>query len=176
MSRTGKAFQLGSVIVPVVAALNYDERFENLEGATLLRLGEGAGVKQSVWQKWRVTLSGDGWMPFGLDTLDYTAPLVLRCAMPRAVTAAGASIALPSARRADAGYLPTARAHLANTGGWVDTALSIGGDTATVTPVSGAIAYSVLYYPQLTVIASRPTTSGSRAAGTFAWELACEEV
>jgi hypothetical protein len=49
------------------------------------------------------------------------------------------------------------------------------GDTATVTPQAGAVAYQVFYYPEFEVIALRPRQSGDPNGALFSWELICEE-
>lgn len=174
MSRAGKAFELGGVVVPIHAGLGLNQRIESAGGSTSLRLSGGALIKQTAWSKLRVTLSGDGWSPPGLGALDYSATLVLKCGLPDSVSSASNVITLPASRRTDAGYLPFARAHLAD--GWQDTPVSITGNDATCTAVSGAIAYSVWYFPQLTVYADRPAVEFDGAGAAAAWELVCEEV
>lgn len=175
MSRAGKAFALGAVVVPIHAALALRQRIEPVQAASLLRLGQGAGIKQTAWSgKRRITLSADGWCPPGLSGLDYAAPLLLRCGLPDAVSSTSATITLPATRRTDAGYLPFARAHLP--GGWQDTAVSMAGHVATCTAVTGAVGYTVWYYPELSVYADPPAVEFDGAGAAVAWELVAEEV
>lgn len=173
MSRAGKSFQLGDVVVPITAALGLQQSVELFGGAARLRMADGAGVAQVTWRKHRITLSGDGWAPLGLRGMSFDGPLVLRCGLPEAVTSASNAITLPAARRIDAGYEPFARAHTAD--GDIDTAVSLAGNVATCTAVSGAIGYSVMYYPQITVLADPPATSFDRGGATSSWEIVCEE-
>lgn len=173
MSRAGKAFELGGVVVPITAAYALRQRLEVVGGRNRVRFANGASLVQSAWSKRRVTLSGDGWAPLGLGGLNYNGTLVLKCGMPEAVRANSNVVALPAGRRSDSGYEPFARAHLAT--GDVVTAVTVVGNTATCTEVSGAISYSVWYYPQLTGWCEPPATDFDGAGASTAWELAIEE-
>ena len=88
MSRSGKAFELGGIVVPIHAALDLQQRIEPIGGSTPLRLGLGALVKQTTWGKRRVTLSASGWCPPGLDSLAWDTPLTLKCGLPESITTA----------------------------------------------------------------------------------------
>ena len=175
MSRSGKAFEIGGIVVPLHAALDMQQIIEPLSGGSaVLRLGAGAAIKQSTWEKSAIRISASGWCPPGLGTLDYAAPLVLKCGLPQAVTTNTTTAALPPARRSDSGYAPFARAH---TGvDWHDTPVSLAGDVATITAVAGALAYQVWYWPQFVVYASPPSTTFDQATAVAVWEMACEEV
>jgi hypothetical protein len=170
MSHAGKAFQIGSVIVPCSAALNLSQRVETIGGRSRLRFADGAGLDQILWEKLRVTISGDGWCPPGLATLP-SGPLTLKCGLPRAVSSTSNAVTIPAARRTDAGYLPYAWAHTAD--GAVATSLSLAGNVATCTAVAGAIAYEVMYFPELSVLCDPISEDHSRAGAS--WELVAEE-
>lgn len=170
----GRAFELGGVIVPMIAALDLQQQVTVTGGASVRRMMNGAAIKQTQWQKLAVTLSGNGWCPLGLDALDYTGPLTLKCGLPRAIRSQSTSIALPVARRTDAGYEPFARAHIAD-GREVETAVSIATHVATVTAVPGAVSYAVWYFPQLTVIASPPDESFDQGGAECSWSISAEE-
>lgn len=175
MSDSGKSFELGGVVVPLRAALNYDQQFEPVESASFRRMANGTGIKQTAWSgKLRVVLSGDGWAPIGLADLDYGSAMPLRCGMPEAVRANTAVIALPGARRTDAGYTPFAHAYMPD-GSAVETAVAVVGDVATCTSVTNAIGYAVWYWPELTVIAQAPTRGASASRAEFTWQIVCEE-
>lgn len=175
MSDTGKSFELGGVVVPWRAALDHDQQIEAIGAMSTVRLLDGSAVRQTAWRgKLRVTLSGSGWTPLGLSGLDYTQAMTLKCAIPETVQSAVAAITLPAARRTDSGYAPFAQAHMAD-GSTVDTSVSVVGDVATCTAISGAIGYSVWYWPQLTVFADEPTRTGSAGTGDFGWQIVCEE-
>ena len=61
-------------------------------------------------------------------------------------------------------------------GDLVPTALSLSGDTATLTPVTGAVAYQVTYWPQITVMADPPQMEGALSDAQHRWTLRAEEV
>ncbi len=169
--------KIGALAIPTLAALDLEQGYEPLGGEAIFRTVSGVGLKQSTWQKTRITTSGSGWLPAGLETLDTTAQLTLACVVPRAVPAVFATrqAILPSARRTDAGHLPWGVAYLAD-GSPVVTGATLAGNMATLDAVDGAVAYQALYLPQFTVWASRPTGSGTRSDASYRWELVCEEV
>lgn len=168
---------IGSIAIPLLAALDIEQSYEAIGGEAVFRTVNGTGIKQSTWQKLRVTTSGGGWIPAGLETLDFTQPLTLGCILPRAVPAdfSTRQATLPAARRTDAGHTPWGLALLPD-GGITETALSLAGNVATLMAVSEAIAYQAMYLPQITVWASRPRDSGTRNDAGYRWELVAEEV
>ncbi|MDO9596738.1 MAG: hypothetical protein Q7J47_03360 [Azoarcus sp.] len=174
MSRDGKAFQLGAVVVPIGAAMSLTQRIETFGGRNRLRFSNGAGLNQVAWQKQRITLSGTGWCPLGLGALNYAAPLTLKCGKPVSLTAASNILTLPTTRRTDAGYLPYAWAHLPD--GPVNTPVVLAGHVATCTPVAGAVAYSVMYYPEISALCDPPAETVEAGGAVVSWELTAEEV
>ena len=127
-------------------------------------------------------LTGAGWWPSGLESLDYDDPLTLLCGGPFTILSASNVIALPAARRTDAGYTPVGYARKSGAGAavgggeLVPTPLSIATDAATLTPVSGATGYQVAYWPALTVIATPPTFEADLPGAAHRWTLTAEEV
>lgn len=174
MSRSGKAFELGGIVVPIHAALDLQQQIEPIGGSALLRLGQGTAIKQATWRKRRITLSASGWCPPGLGALNWNSPLTLKCGLPESITTATTSATLPAGRRTDAGYEPFARAHTAQ--GWRDTPLALAGNAATITAVSGAVAYQVWYWPELSVYAEPPVQTFDQASAQASWDLVCEEI
>lgn len=175
-------FELGGIRVPIESVLDFEQGYESIGGTALLRFMSGGAVLQTYWQKLRTTLSGAGWWPPGLDGLDYDAPLTLKCAAPRAIRAAVAAIALPAARRTDAGFVPIGHAVVPGAsvgvsgGDLVPTAVSIAANLATLTPVTGAIGYQITYWPQLIVFATPPATQADLPGAAHRWSLTAEEV
>ena len=169
--------KIGALEIATLAALEIEQSYEPLGGEAIFRTVSGAGLKQSTWKKNRIVTAGSGWMPAGLETIDTTAQLTLACIVPRAVPAVFATrqATLPTTRRADTGHVPWGIATRAD-GSTVATTASLAGNVATVAVVDGAVAYHVLYFPQYTVWASRPTSSGTRSDASYRWELVCEEV
>lgn len=166
---------LGGVSVPLIAALDLSQSYEPIGGVSTLRTLNGTAVRRQHWQKLRTSISGGGWIPAGLQALDYSGALSLSCIAPRSVHSANVNATLPAARRSDAGYLPYAHAVLAD-GQLVDTAVSLVGNAATATAVTGAAAYLFHYYPVLSVLADPPAEEFDRSAGSFTWSLSAEEV
>lgn len=175
-------FELGGLKIAVETVLGFTQTYEPIGGRARLRMMGGNAVQQVWWGKLRTQLSGDGWWPPGLDGLDYDGELTLLCAVPRTLQSASNVIALPSARRTDAGYTPQGyaivRGQSPQVGGGdlVPTTLSLAGDVATLGTVTGAVGYHVAYWPALTVLADPPTTEGDVAAATHRWSLTAEEV
>ncbi len=176
-------FELGGVRVPIESVGSFSQSYEPLGGAARLRMMSGALVQQVTWRRLRTTLTGDGWWPSGLETLDYDAPLTLLCAAPRAILSASNVIALPAARRTDAGYTPQGFARVAGSsaasvggGELVPTAVAIAADVATLTTVAGATGYQIAYWPSLSVLADPPTMEADITGAAHRWTLTADEV
>lgn len=168
-----KLFKVGTFELPVFAGLDLTQRYEEIGGETILRAVTGAGIKQQTWRKTRIVTSGGGWVPPGLQSLDYAAQYAVACIVPETIPAVFATrqATLPTTRRTDSGHTPYGLAQLPG-GSSVLADVSLAGNVATVTAVSGAVAYQVGYYPLLTCWLMRPTRSGPQPA----WELIAEEV
>ena len=169
--------KIGSLSIPLRASLDIDQSYEPIGGESVFRTINGTGIKQATWAKTRIVTSGSGWMPAGLESLNVNQQLVLACVVPRRVPAnfATRQATLPAARRSDAGCVPWALAILADDS-VVQTSVTMAGNVATAAAVSGAVSYEILYLPQFTVWASRPTDSGNRGEASYTWQLVCEEV
>lgn len=170
--------KIGSIDIPLLAGLDIDQSYEPIGGETVVRTIGGTGIKQMTWQKLRTTISGSGWIPAGLSSLDASAQIVIGCIVPRAVPCVFATrqATLPAARRSDSGHIPWGQAIMAD-GSIVTTTASLTGNVATVATVAGAVAYQALYLPSLTCwLMRRPTDSGSRSDASYRWELTAEEV
>lgn len=169
--------KLGTLEIPLLAALDLEQAYEPIGGEGIFRTVNGSGLKQATWKKTRITTSGGGWLPAGLESLDVNAQLTLSCIVPRAVPAVFATrqATLPAARRSDTGHTPWGIAFLSD-GSPVKTTASLAGNVATLAAVSGAVAYQAMYLPQFTVWAMRPTDSGTRGDASYRWQLVCEEV
>lgn len=169
--------KLGSLSIQLLAALDLDQSYEPIGGESIFRTASGLGIKQSTWAKTRITTSGSGWMPAGLESLDVNQQLVLACIVPRAVPAdfSTRQATLPTKRRSDSGGTPWGLAIMPD-GSVVQTSATLAGNVATLAAVTGAVDYVAMYLPQFTVWASRPTDSGQRGTASYAWQLVCEEV
>lgn len=143
-----------------------------LLGEAVVRLALGTGVKMTHWSKAAGTISGSGWMPPGLDGLDYSQPLELRLTSQECMTAAGLVYALTSTPRAD--VEPWAQALV--DGEWEPAVCSYADGVATVLAVPGAILYSVQWMPSYMVFASKPPKSMDPATAAFGWQIDWQEV
>jgi len=166
--KIGSGFEL-----PVYAGFDVTQRYEPIGGETILRACSGRGIKQMTWRKTRIVTSGGGWVPDGIQSLDFSAQYAVGCIVAETIPAVLATrqATLPTTRRTDTGHTPFGLAQLPG-GQTVESAVSIVANVATVTAVSGAVAYQVGYYPLLTCWINRPTKSGP----AYAWELVAEEV
>jgi hypothetical protein len=181
-------FELGGIKVSPQGALTFDQTYAVEESATVTRLAGGGAIKDTAWEKLAVTTTGTGRFPPGLAGLDYSQPLLMRCSAPREVSSASNVIVLPAARRVDADFVPQAYALLLPAGDdaltgprWEPATIdSIVTNTATITPVAGALQYQVWYWPELTVFASRPQVDHrgqpAGAARPYSWTLEAREV
>lgn len=170
--------KIGSIDLPLVSGLDIEQTYEPIGGETVLRTLGGAGIKQTTWQKLRTTISGSGWIPAGLASLDTTAQQVIGCIVPRAVPCVFATrqATLPVARRSDAGHIPWGFAIMADNTVFTTTA-SLSTNVATVDAVSGAVAYQAVYLPSLTCwLTRRVSDSGNRSEASYRWEIVAEEV
>lgn len=170
------SFILGGVIVPWRASYGYTQDIEALDGRSQpRRFYNGSAIVQTVWSgKHRITLSGDSWAPVGLDGLDFDNQLVLSCALPVGRRANVASIALPTTRRSGADVAPFGRAYLPGNNE-VETPVSVVGDVATCTAVTGAIGYAVMYWPEFTVYVTDRTENSTSDRYGYGWQIVCEE-
>lgn len=169
--------KVGTLEIPLLAALEIEQTYTPLGGETILRTLGGAAIKQETWRRTRITTSGSGWLPAGLDTLSTATQVALACIVPRTVPAVFATrqATLPAARRSDAGHLPWGIALLAD-GSQVATPATLAGNVATLTAVPNAVSYQAMYLPLITCVILRPTDSGNRSDASYRWELVAEEV
>ena len=168
-------FELGGVSIPAEAHHGLSQDYEILRAVSRVRMSDGTLKQQQAWGgKLKTTIQGKGWLPAALDGIDYSQPLLLKCGQGQAISSASNAIALPSARRSDAFHAPTGYAIVS--GKHVSTGLSVLADTATLDVVSGATQYGVVYYPEITVYADPPETSGDLVTGDYSWSLTAEEI
>ena len=180
-------FELGGIKVAPQGALTFRQAYNVEESASVIRLAGGGAIKQTSWQKMSVMTQGTGRWPPGLDSLDYSQPLLMKCSQPREITGPTNVITVPAERRSDAGFTPIGFALLTPNGGdstldprWWPAELVMAGDVATVTPVAGALAYQVWYWPEITVFATRPSTDWqgqpANSGHAYTWTLEAREV
>lgn len=147
------------------------ESLEPIGGSAVLRLSQGAGVKQTHWERMSGSISADGWMPPGLDGLDFSQALELRSTKVQSIAGAGMVFTLTSTPRPD--HEPWALALVG--GDWVPAAVEVDSGVATVMAVPGATGYRVCWFPVFSVFANKPSESQSSADATHSWSLNWEE-
>lgn len=154
----------------VLHAGSVDQSIDSLGGEGVVRLSLGDGVKMTHWSKATGSISsGDGWMPPGLDGLDFSQALELRLTIAHCITGTATTVALETLPRPDAA--PWALALVGED--WVKTPCSYAAGEVTVTPVSGASLYAVYWMPVYSVFASRPPKS--IGGGFHGWSIPWEE-
>lgn len=141
-------------------------------GTVDLRMANGTLIRQSHWQKETITLSGEGWMGLGFDSLDYTQPLELRCTQPKTAASTSPTIEITGTPRLDAA--PWAQAFVG--GQWLATNVTLSGTTASCTPVAGATHYRVSWMPKFDVLCNPPTEALDPTEAFYSWEFTAQEV
>ena len=136
------------------------------------RMSDGALIKQTHWEKASGTISGQGWMPPGLDGLDYSGPLELRTTQVSNIQGTGLVYTLTSTPRPD--QAPWAFALV--DGEFVNAAVVTLEGVATVTAVPGATLYQVWWMPVYSVFATRPPKTQSSASAAHSWSISWEEI
>lgn len=159
--------------IPIVLHAGAPEQAEEaIGGETLLRMSDGTGIPMTHWQKMAGSISGQGWMPPGLDGLDYSQPLELRTTQVNSMQGTGLVYTLPSTPRPD--HAPWGMALIGND--WRPTTCNTVDGVATVTAVAGAAAYQVWWMPVYSVKAMRPPKQQSSASATHSWSIPWEEL
>lgn len=169
---------VNSVTLTLYEALQYTQTYENIGGSSVLRMLDGAAVKQTNWSKIKTTISGSGGLPLGFSKLNFDGFLTLKCGAPRAVTSGSNAITIPNEIRSDEGYAPVARKRL--DGFFVPAALPVittpGGETLATVPLDpSADAYMVLYYPELLVVMNNPSDSYDWGAVSTGFNITAEQ-
>ena len=158
--------------VPVGAQITQD--YEDFGGFAPLRFASGAALVQESWRKARTVIAASGLFPPGLAAVDWAAPVTLGCVATRSRQAAGNVINVLGNYRTDAppygfAVLPGDR--------YLPTQVAMAGNVATLTAVAGALAYQILWYPAMTVIAPAGVQISWDAQGAVAsWRIEAEEM
>lgn len=158
--------------VPIVLHAGAPELSEEaIGGSSVLRLSGGAGVKQQHWERMAGSVSGSGWIPPGLDGLDYSQPLELRSTQVNAIHGAGPTFTIPGTPRPD--VLPWADALVGDQ--WVSVSCSVVDGVATVGTAASATLYRVCWMPVYSVFANKPAKTQSSGSASQGWSINWEE-
>jgi hypothetical protein len=68
---------IGGVTLEDVALLDVQYTREPIGGSEVLRMSDGNAIKQTHWQKARVTIQASGWAPPALDAIDWSQPVLI---------------------------------------------------------------------------------------------------
>lgn len=163
---------IDNIILDNVAGFEIKQSYRTLNDGIVLRMIDGTGIKQNSWTKVETVISGSGWVPDGLQNVDFRSSVVIDCIEPISITQASNVFTLPTNRRSD--VTPYALAYTST--GWVNTASSLVTNTLTATTVSGATAYMGIWFPKLTVFCNSPAYNLDTSSGTFNWSITGQEV
>jgi hypothetical protein len=165
--------EIGSVVIPQHFA-EVTQIYKKLNARYDRRMADGTMIRLQSWsQKFETTINVKGFNAVGLSGVDFSTSHVIKCVAPMSVSETSTSFDIPAARRSDTGSDPYAKAY--NGSFWVDTPVSMSVNTATITPVSGAIAYKVFYYPQFEAFFNEPTETSSSGIN-IAWSITGQQI
>lgn len=158
---------LGGIPIPPEAGAP-EHQEDPLQGASILRMTDGAGVKITHWSgKASGQLAGSGLVPVGLDGLDYSQPLELALVQPRSIAQESAIFVLPAPGRPD--IEPWGLALIE--GRWRRVPAVRTGLNVELTVYSGASLYMVQWMPVYSVFADPPQrTMGTSHGWTLNWQ------
>ena len=172
---------IGAIELPTLAThVELTQSYDDILPIRFRRTADNTGILRSTGSaKLRTVIQGRGWVP-ALEDIDTTTTQVVKCAMHRAANSATTTVSLPAARRADTGHQPLAYGRvgddlIATTITNLAAILAGSTDEATLTAVSGASAYVVHYWPQITAAVLVKTGQGASSAA-FEWTIEAEEV
>ncbi|MCP4342122.1 MAG: hypothetical protein GY799_25370 [Desulfobulbaceae bacterium] len=140
-------------------------------GRRYVRTADGKLITQCFWSKLKTIISGGGWIPPGMDSLEEGADYAVKCLVPRTVSSATVAVTIPAGRRSDIDLDYTAMVDDTCTAGTA----SIATNDVTFTAPVGAQSYRVGYVPELTMRLVKKTMSGQAWSANWAWTLEFEE-
>lgn len=170
---SSRVLVIGGIEIPIRASHQLAQNYTPIQAVSRVRMMDGGLTQQSAWRgKLLTEIQGDGLIPSGLQLIDWSVPVTIKCIAERAVTSSSNVIDVHPNRRSDYGVVGRA---LVGTQ-LVDTPVSMSGNTATLTTVSGATAYQAYYWPEIECYSDGPEeTRGARTAD-YGWSLIAEEI
>lgn len=164
--------KIGNITIPDASGFDVRQTYEEIASKTTLRTKSGGAILQSRWKRIKSTITGSGWEPAAIDAIDTAAMQTVYCVEPLSVYGSSTTIVIPHQYRTESEYAPQASALVS--GLLVATPLSMAGQTATITAVSGATQYQVNYYPIITGILTI-SKSGDIDNQVRGWTLTVEQ-
>jgi hypothetical protein len=127
---------IGGINLSQDTRITINQTYTTLNAISNRRLADGSLVSRNSWNgKLSTEITCTGYIPSGLETLDYTSTMTVSCIAPKAVSKATNAITIPTTRRTDAGSLPYGREY--KDGKWTVVSSSLVGDVLTVTDSGG---------------------------------------
>ena len=168
-----KVLVIGGIEIPLKSSHQLTQDYEPIQAVNRVRMMSGALQQQTAWNgKILTTISGSGLIPAGIQSLDFTSTITIKCIAERTVTSASNVIAVPSSRRSDYGVEGRALVD----GVWQSTPVSMATNVATLTTVAGATQYQAIYWPELICFLDPPSENRDARTSTYAWSITAEEV
>ena len=168
--------------VTIHEALEFNQNYTLLGGSQLLRMMNGAAVKQTHWQKISTDVACSGIIPPALSEIDFRAAYLMRCGAKRAVSATNPlGVPVPTERRTDAGYEVQGFAYVDLTGTgadaqWIATTVVDNGATVDLGAVAGASIYRAYYWPEIMVFSDPPVENVVVHGAEYSWSLIAEQI
>lgn len=164
---------IGGIEIVMPASFVLTQNYTPVQSVSRARMMDGGLTQQTAWRDKLITeISGDGIAPAGFQLIDWSQPVTIKCIAEEAISGLDNVFQVPTARRADYGV--AGRALVGNR--FVNTTVTMDGDTATLTPVAGALGYQAYYWPELICYADPPRrTRGARSAD-YGWVLEAEQI
>jgi hypothetical protein len=173
-----RQLDIGGIVVPLHATFDLQQTYQDLRARSVLRTGSGGAIVREAWSgKLATDIKGEGTLPAGLQTLNYAAAMTIKCVAPRALTqSSNVFVGVTANRRSDTDAVPYGRALVGTDWQLTTVTWGTGGDInkATLTTVSGATAYQLVYYPQISAICDPPTEEWDWQSNC-SWSLHAEE-
>jgi len=168
-----KVLVIGGIEIPQKSAHQLTQNYSPVQSVSRIRMGDGTLTQQSAWAgKTSTEISADGLIPAGINEIDYSQPVTIKCIAERVITSASNIIDIPIGRRADYGV--EGRALL--DGLWQTTPVSMSVDQATLTIVVGATQYQAIYWPELSCYLDPPNETRDTRTSAYGWTITAEEI
>lgn len=170
------ALIIAGITIQRLATLTVQQEYFDIAPVTLQRLGDGTGLPQSHgWSKLGTSISCSGWMPAGMDGVDWKSPagVTIACIKPLSINSPSNVITIPAGRRTD--HPPRGFACVGMD--MVSSPVALVGNVATITTVAGATSYQVDWLPLLTFFAAAGLRKSYDSNGNeYGWTLDAEQL
>lgn len=175
ITNNGLLLKVNGIALNMYASTRLNQTYAPVSsGSTIHRMLNGRAVKQTLFNKLRITTTGEGNIEAGFDGVDFNQPYTLSCVKPLQISGTSTLYTISANRRADAGYTPIAQYFDGRV--WRDATFNLATNTITITANPNALQYRVLWYPELTVIGDAPNVKYDRTGSQVSWTLEAEEV